>query len=131
MRWRCSSATSLSASNEILRGYTLTRDGGVLADLERRGERFDVALIDGNHDADHVRHELEALARLVEEGGLLLLDDVSPHYEGVQALFRDVAASAEWPFEADRPRRPARRVAQEHYPLGNRRAARAPGRCRA
>jgi predicted O-methyltransferase YrrM len=83
-------------NNRVVRGYTLD---GPFDDLEARGERFDVALIDGNHDPDYLRGELEALVHLVEPGGLLILDDVTNTYEGVRRLFHEVAASREWPFE--------------------------------
>lgn len=38
--------------------------------------RFDVAVLDGNHEADYLRRELGDVGQLLRDGGLLVLDDV-------------------------------------------------------
>lgn len=95
----------LQANNLVVCGYSLSRsladpaceDG--LINLERLGHRFDVALIDGNHDAEHLRSELDVLVRLLNVAGLLILDDVSHAYEGIRRLFKEVAREDAWPLE--------------------------------
>ena len=71
-----------------------------LASLGRLGVRFDVALIDGNHDVGYLRRELDTLLPLMEEGGLLMLDDVSHVYREVRALFDEIAVDPSWPLES-------------------------------
>jgi predicted O-methyltransferase YrrM len=93
--------------NVLVCGYTLARavsDGAaacaeVLASLEALGQRFDVAVIDGNHDPDYLRAELTALVRLIDDGGLLMLDDVSEQFVGVRALFEEAHRDPAWPLE--------------------------------
>lgn len=70
-----------------------------LANLERLGQRFDIAMVDGNHDANYVRGELETLARILDEGALLVLDDVANDHTQLPALFEEVVADGSWPFE--------------------------------
>ena len=95
----------LQRNNVVVPGYSLgrSREGAacedVLANLERLGQRFDVALIDGNHDAGYVRAELGVLVRLLNDGGLLVLDDVSPEYAGLRDLFQEVVGDGAWPLE--------------------------------
>jgi predicted O-methyltransferase YrrM len=99
----------LQGSNVVIRGYSLTRplahDGAqagenALLSLENLGQRFDIAFVDGNHDAGYVRAELEVLARLVDDGGLLILDDVSQTYREIRTLFQEVDAGDAWPLDA-------------------------------
>lgn len=40
------------------------------------GRRFDLVLIDGNHEGDYLARELEAVGELLAEGGLVVVDDV-------------------------------------------------------
>ncbi|MCK9248604.1 MAG: class I SAM-dependent methyltransferase [Solirubrobacteraceae bacterium] len=42
------------------------------------GGRLDLALLDGNHDAEYLGRELDVVADLLRPGGLLVLDDVDP-----------------------------------------------------
>ena len=67
--------------------------------LERLGQRFDVALIDGSHDPAYLRRELVVIVRLLEEGGLLMLDDVSTAYPEVRVVFDELVDRPEWPLE--------------------------------
>ena len=95
----------LERGNVVVCGYSLEATGAapggeeVLPGLERAGARFDLALIDGNHDSAYLRREVEVLARLLEPAALLFLDDVSPAYPDVRALFEELAADADGPFE--------------------------------
>src|SRR5262249_3216691 len=60
----------------------------VLANLARLiGSRVDAVVLDGNHDPEYLRGELEEAARLLRPGGLCVLDDVS---EGVWQGIADV-----------------------------------------
>jgi hypothetical protein len=49
--------------------------------------RVDVVVLDGNHDAEYLRGELEQVATLLRPGGLLVLDDVSVHWQEIAAVF--------------------------------------------
>lgn len=53
--------------------------------------RFDVVLLDGNHDGDYLREELDHVARLLKPGGVVILDDV---VEGFWQSIADVFAGA-------------------------------------
>ena len=105
----------LQRSNLVICGYSLERaephtatpgfgaaepaGEETLTSLERLGLRFDLMLIDGNHDSGYLRRELDALVRLSEPGALLVVDDVSHVYKEVRRLFQDVAADDAWPVE--------------------------------
>jgi predicted O-methyltransferase YrrM len=62
----------------------------ILADLAP--DSFDLAIIDGNHDGDYLRHELSRIRRLLRSGGLLVLDDVFA-WHGLPAIARELDAS--------------------------------------
>ena len=95
----------LQRANVVICGYTLEgRVGGpagenTLPNLERMDQRFDLAMIDGNHTPGYLRRELEIVVRMLVDGGLLMLDDVSHSYEGVRELFDALAADDAWPLE--------------------------------
>ena len=104
----------LQESNVVICGYSLhrspneTRAGsfadqpageGTLLSLERLGQRFDLALIDGNHDADYVRSELDVLVRLLSDNGLLILDDVFNEHTDLPELFEGLVTGERWPLE--------------------------------
>lgn len=111
----------LQRSNLVICGYSLHRSANdtrvgafpdlpagenALANLVRLGQRFDVALIDGNHGYDYVRGELELLTHLLDDGAVLVLDDIANRYARVLELFEEVAADGSWPFvEVDRDAR--------------------------
>lgn len=94
----------LQRGNVVICGYTLEgRVGGpagenTLPSLERLGQRFDLAMIDGNHTPAYLRRELETIVRMLEDGGLLMLDDVSHSHEGVRRLFDELVADDAWPL---------------------------------
>jgi hypothetical protein len=104
----------LQRNNLVICGYSLERTANetkagtfpdtpacehALESLERLGQRFDLALIDGNHLAPYLRRELDLLVRMVSEAGLLVLDDVTDHFPDVQDLVEAIAADASWPLE--------------------------------
>ena len=95
----------LQRSNLVICGHSLERSSGgpagenVLESLERLGQRFDLALVDGSHDPAYLRRELVVIARLLEDGGLLMLDDVSTAYPEVRVVFDELVDRPEWPVE--------------------------------
>lgn len=58
--------------------------------------RFDVVLLDGNHDGDYLRKELDVSATLLAPGGHVVLDDVmlGDVWRGIGQAFADAAAGA-------------------------------------
>ncbi len=104
----------LQDNNIVIPGYSLERalnetKAGTFEDqpacehtlrsLGRLGQRFDLALIDGNHLGHYLRREIDILVRLMSEGALLLLDDVTAHFPDVRDLFDAIAADRSWPLE--------------------------------
>jgi hypothetical protein len=96
--------------NLIISGYTLEQtlgEGGddvgasyrkrlgctnVLASLESlAGQVFDLVLLDGNHEPDYLAREFSALGPMLNEGAIVVLDDVNERrWGGVVEVFRDV-----------------------------------------
>jgi hypothetical protein len=70
----------------------------VLPMLAASGRRFDAAFIDGNHDPAYLRREVQAITDMLAPGALLILDDVDAAWEGIRALFDEVAGG-DWPYE--------------------------------
>jgi hypothetical protein len=116
----------LQRSNAAMLGYTLEKNVGndaspELADWEQlvrdfhegaacedvlpslralAQSRFDVGVIDGNHDASYLRRELAELRELLRPGGLLVLDDVSARsFRELRELFEEVVSDPVEPFE--------------------------------
>jgi hypothetical protein len=55
--------------------------------------RFDVAVLDGNHDGDYLREELRHVDVALRSGGLLVIDDIgTSFYEGLRDAFEDLSA---------------------------------------
>ena len=52
--------------------------------------RYDFAVMDGNHEAEYLRSEVDVVRRLLTPNGVLLLDDVS---EGWADIRRNTRAS--------------------------------------
>ena len=90
---------SLSNQGEVVAGYdpvagfaterACTHQLRLLVELAP--SRFDVCLMDGNHDAEYLRRELEQVHALVRPGGLLVLDDVSSAWPEIQSAFREIS----------------------------------------
>ncbi len=70
----------------------------VLPGLVAGGQRFDAALIDGNHDAAYLRRELVEITRLLTPDGVLVLDDVDDNWDRIRRLFHEIGAG-DWPYE--------------------------------
>jgi hypothetical protein len=64
-------------------------------------ERFDFCAIDGNHDATYLRRELDAVYELINEDGLLLIDDVSPAWREIIEVTKALPQSRWLPEDAD------------------------------
>ena len=64
----------------------------VLGNLRALGIQFGWVLLDGNHDGAYVRAELEQLEALLGADALVLLDDCTPAWPGVRAVFDDPPA---------------------------------------
>lgn len=104
----------LQANSIVTSGYSLHRVAnetpvGTFADeaageetldcLGRLGQRFDVALLDGNHDAGYVRREVGLLVRLLAPDALLVLDDVRNENTRLPELYDELVADRAWPLE--------------------------------
>jgi predicted O-methyltransferase YrrM len=57
------------------------------------GGRFDLCLMDGNHDPDYLERELDRVHQLLCPGGLLVLDDVSVDWPEIQSVFSAISSS--------------------------------------
>jgi hypothetical protein len=71
-----------------------------LVSLDRLGARFSVVVMDGHHDASYLRRELRLVQAMLEQGGLLFLDDVSAVWKGVRELFNELGEDdSPWALE--------------------------------
>ena len=69
--------------------------GGVAAALA--GERFGLALVDTEHDAASVRRDLDAVARVLDPGGLVAVHDYpDPGWPDVRRVVDEYAARLGW-----------------------------------
>ncbi len=69
-----------------------------LVSLSRFGTgKFHLALVDGNHEGDYVARELKALAPLLAEGAILIMDDINAAWDEIASIF---ASLEEYGFEA-------------------------------
>lgn len=89
----------------VVNGYTLERGDEALAEethvssaacenvlrsLEALvGPRFDLVVIDGNHDEDYLAREILVIRALLAEGGIVVFDDITD-WPGVAAVFKRV-----------------------------------------
>jgi hypothetical protein len=66
----------------------------VLPNLVRLLEgRFDLVMLDGNHEADYLREELRDVRRLLRDNGLLVLDDLDGAlWAEIAAIFAELSA---------------------------------------
>jgi hypothetical protein len=53
-------------------------------------ERFDFAVVDGNHEGSYLQRETAVVRRLLRPGGVLILDDVSDAWAEIKAEFDDL-----------------------------------------
>src|SRR6204780_1585295 len=63
--------------------------------------RFDFAVVDGNHEASHLRRETELLRRLLRPEGILVLDDVSDAWAEIKAEYTELRSKGRRPVAAD------------------------------
>lgn len=75
-----------------------TAPENVLPGLVTAGHRFDAVFVDGNHDGAYLRQELAEITRLIEPGGVLVLDDVDENWDQIRGLFHEVGNGG-WPYE--------------------------------
>jgi hypothetical protein len=55
--------------------------------------RFDLAVLDGNHDGEYLREELRYVDVALRPGGLLVIDDIgTTFWGGVKAAFEDLSS---------------------------------------
>jgi Methyltransferase domain len=75
---------------------------GVLSNLcLLSGAGFDFAVVDGNHEGEHLSREIAAVRRLLRPGGLLILDDVSDAYADIVAEYAALGAKGWRQVRAD------------------------------
>jgi hypothetical protein len=102
-------------SNIILTGFTLENnlpnDGGtlyfpgnedkldnqnaytstnILVNLVKMGIHFNLVLIDGNHDGNYLKREIELIDQLLCKNGILAIDDVNQEWKEVNFVFQDI-----------------------------------------
>jgi hypothetical protein len=63
--------------------------------------RFDFAVMDGNHEAEYLRSEVDVVRRLLTPNGVLLLDDVSEGWADIKAEYASLASKGWKPLGAD------------------------------
>jgi hypothetical protein len=63
--------------------------------------RFDFAVMDGNHEAEYLRSEVDVVRRLLIPNGVLLLDDVSEAWADIKAEYANLASAGWKPLGAD------------------------------
>jgi hypothetical protein len=63
--------------------------------------RFDFAVMDGNHEAEYLRSEVDVVRRLLTPNGALLLDDVSEAWAEIKAEYGSLASKGWKPLGAD------------------------------
>jgi hypothetical protein len=104
----------LLGNNLIIPGYTLEQTAGetinerfevdylkglacenVLATLERLcAQRFDLVLLDGNHEEGYLAREFAALQGLLADNSVVVFDDVGEGWDGVAKVFRQALQDA-------------------------------------
>lgn len=60
---------------------------------EHPGELFDWVLVDGNHEANHARQDLENVVSLTAAGGLIVFDDISEDGCSLMPVWEDFKAA--------------------------------------
>lgn len=63
--------------------------------------RFDFAVMDGNHEAEYLRSEVDVVRRLLTPNGVLLLDDVSEAWADIKAEYASLTSKGWKPLGAD------------------------------
>ncbi len=66
----------------------------VLPNLAQLGLKFDFVVIDGNHDAAYLTRELDVIQPMLATPAILILDDVSAHWERVTELYTRFLSSS-------------------------------------
>lgn len=51
---------------------------------------FDFFFIDGNHEEDYLRREIDSADKLLKSGGLLILDDANSYWGGIQKTYESI-----------------------------------------
>jgi len=75
---------------------------GVLKHLGRLcGRRFDVVVMDGNHEASYLVRELELIVPLLTSGALVILDDVDTAWSEIRDVFNRIDDSGLKPLSTD------------------------------
>jgi hypothetical protein len=52
--------------------------------------KFDIALIDGNHDGNYLSKEIDRVNQLLKDDALLILDDVEPSWAEIREVFNTI-----------------------------------------
>lgn len=92
----CGYSLGWNPSNDgsVIDGYDPSREAdheiapvGVLPMLHSLGLRFRWVVLDGNHEPAYLRAELDSLLPLVEDGGVVFVDDCDPYWPEIRAVF--------------------------------------------
>jgi hypothetical protein len=62
---------------------------------------FDFAVLDGNHEGSYLAQELETLMPMMKPNSIIMLDDVSPHWNEIQEIYQSIHKYGLVPFAAD------------------------------
>jgi predicted O-methyltransferase YrrM len=73
------------------------RSDDVLARLSHQGRRFDLAFIDGAHDYENVRSDIEGVFRVLKSGGTIVFHDYTEKsYPGVKQAVDELLTPGSW-----------------------------------
>ena len=51
---------------------------------------FDFFLIDGAHEGNYLKREIETADKLLKSGGLLILDDINSYWDEIQEAYESI-----------------------------------------
>ncbi|MFC2102921.1 hypothetical protein ACFLSS_00665 [Bacteroidota bacterium] len=70
----------------------------ILENLIKIDANFNFALIDGNHEGNYLRREIELINKLLDKDGFLVIDDVNQNWEEVELVFQEIIKQQKYKF---------------------------------